>query len=62
MTRHQTYNLCILALQAFFALLFRFLDMPNLVMIANLTGLSLIMLALVSMVVPKWREWWIKTI
>lgn len=60
MTRHIIFNLCVLGLQLGFTLLFNALEMPRCTLIANLIGMNLIVLALISMTIPKYREWWTK--
>lgn len=62
MTRHIIYNLCVLVLQVGFACLFRSLNMPAMVNVANLTGLLLLILPLIGLVVPKWKNWLTKRI
>ena len=62
MTRHMIFNLCVLGLQLGFAVLFNALGMPRCTLIANLIGMNLIALALISMVVPEWRYWWTKRV
>ena len=62
MTRHMIYNLCVLVLQLGFAYLFRLLNMPTMVDVANLTGLFLLTLPVLGLVVPKWRNWLTKRI
>ena len=58
MTRHTLFNLCILAVQLSSVIVFEWLDMPKLVMIANMTCLSLIVLAIMSFCIPKCYDWW----
>lgn len=62
MTRHMIYNLCVLVLQVGFAYLFRSLNMPTMVDVANFMGLLLLILPLISLVVPKWKNWLTKRI
>lgn len=62
MTRHVISNLCVLILQFGFAYLFRLLNMPAMVNVANLTGLLLLILPLIGLVVPKWKNWLTKRI